>query len=277
MAGARRGTASALAVIACVTAACGPAEVAAPPSTLDVPATAAMGALPGPPSDRPTVPPPPTTSGMSPASAPAATATPPEPIVGPIGDVVDGDRLLVIGDEVMASIAPRFGGIACDVIPGFGWTVEIAAEPGRFVGFADEVLDARLRPGTDWDVIAVMLGNQFEGSVFTYGQRLTAVVERVAPRPVLVYTVSEIGPERSDLNQLIRGLPEFHPNVVVVDWAEITAAEPERLLADGGPELTEEGSGRLVLFTAAALGEAPGGATGECLPPIFTDDSTIVI
>jgi hypothetical protein len=49
------------------------------------------------------------------------------------------------------------------------------------------------------------------------------------------------------------------------------------LLVDGGPAVTEDGSGRLVLYTAAALGEAPGGTLGECLPPVFTDDSAIVL
>ena len=246
-------------------------------STQGVSGTVALGEIPEPLSDRPepSVPPNLVADGTT-----TTTTTEPEvvPIDGPIGEVADGDRLLIIGDRVLASTAPRFGGIACDVLPGFGWTVEIAAEPGRFIEFGDEVLDELLDPaaGDDWDVVVVMLGNLFDGDLAGFEDDLTGLVERISPRPMIVFTLTEVDDE-AELNDLIRALPDEYPNVVVIDWAELSAAEPDVLLEDGGPLVTEEGSGRLVLFMAAALGDAPGFGEGECLDPTFTDDSAIVL
>ncbi len=256
------------------TAACGLTDDTAVPTSSGVPGTVAIGDMPQPLSDRPTVP----TSSTDPTTTVVATTEPArEPIVGPVGDAVLGNRLLLIGDGVLASTAPRFGGIACDVLVGFGWAVEVAAEPGRFVDFGGDVLDGRLRPGTDWDAAVVMLGNQYDGDIARFERELTGMIERLAPRPVVVFTLSDVAGDRTEINDLIRDLPRFTPHVVVVDWAEITAAEPDQLLDDGGPALTEEGSGRLVLFMAAALGEAPGDLGGECLEPVFVDDSAIVL
>jgi hypothetical protein len=220
--------------------------------------------------------------------------------VGTIGDAVDGPRLLVIGDSVMASIAPRNDGIACDVLPALGWQVEIAAEPGRFVEFGEVVLDELLRPepGDDWDAVAVMLGNQFDDDIDEYRAALDAFLERISPRPTILYTVSEVDDQLAAVNEVIRDEANLRPNVVLIDWAELTAAEPDVLLDDGGPRPTREGSGRLVLFTAAALGDAPVGAAasqvgssvasseppvdvaveqGQCFEPVFADDSAIVL
>lgn len=258
-----------------LTTACGLTDDTTPPAPSGVPATVAIGDMPQALSDSPTVPTP--STEPPPTSVVATTEPAPEPIVGPVGDAVLGNRLLLIGDEVLASTAPRFGGIACDVLADFGWAVEVAAEPGRFVGFGNEVLDQRLRPGTDWDAAVIMLGNQYDGVIEVFERQLTGVIARLAPRPVVVFTVSDVDGDRSDVNDLIRDLPRFTPNVVVVDWAEIVAAEPDRLLDEGGPNLTEEGSGRLVVFMAAALGAAPGDVDGECLEPVFVDDSAIVL
>lgn len=258
-------------------AGCGSSEGAAETTRAAVPETVAIGPIPEPLSESPSIAPPPATDG---AATVTTTSPPVEPIVGPIGDLVRGNRVLLIGDGVLASIAPRFDGIGCDVLPGFGWVVEIAAEPGRFVDFGAEVLDARFDPerGDDWDAVVVMLGHQSDGSVEVEveARELESLVERVAPRPVLLLTVSDVDGSRADFNDVIRSMPQRHPNVLVFDWEERTAEDPDELL-DGGSTPTEEGSGRLVLFMAAELGEAPGGAEGECLEPVFTDDSAIVL
>lgn len=257
-------------------AACASTEPASQPTPSTVPETVEIGPMPQPLSESPGVP----SSEVTIAQPTATTTVPaPEPLEGPIADAVTGSRLLMIGDEVLASTAPRFDGIACDVLPSFGWTVELATEPGRFVDFGAEVLDERLDPdaGTDWDAVAVMLGHQYDGSLDAYIDELDELVLRVAPRPVLAYTVADVDGSRTEVNDAIRELPSRHANVLVVDWAEIVADEPDELLVDGGPRPSEEGSGRLVLFTAAALGEAPLGIDGQCLEPVFADDSAILI
>jgi hypothetical protein len=226
-----------------------------------------------------TIPTPPTTPRTS--VVPTTEALP-EPVEGAVADAVVGYRVLVIGDTVLASTAPRNDGIMCDVLTGFGWTVEIAAERGRFVEFGHGVLDERLDggDGEPWDVAAVMFGNQFDGDLPAFVGQLERLLDRLAPRPTLVYTVSELDDDAAAINEVIRELARAYPSVVVIDWAAATADDVGEMFEDEGPELTEEGSGVLVLYTAAALGKTPGGERGEpgeCLPSVFVDDSAIVL
>ncbi|MGA0388875.1 MAG: hypothetical protein ACO3O3_06175, partial [Ilumatobacteraceae bacterium] len=56
-----------------------------------------------------------------------------------LGELVTGNRALIVGDSIFASTAPRFGGSMCERLNEAGWDVEINAEPGRFIAFAREV------------------------------------------------------------------------------------------------------------------------------------------
>ena len=260
-------------------AACGTGETSAPVRNFDVPETVALGQLPEPLSNIGSLPAPPTT----PAPTAAPTTEPaPEPFAGAIADSVIGSRVLLIGDMVMASTAPRNDGTMCDVLTSFGWTIEIAAEPGRFIEFGEDVLDQRLggSDGASWDVVGVMLGNQFDGDLAAFVRRLEALLQRLSPRPTIVYTLSEVDDDAPAINEMIRALPGSFRNVVVVDWAAATEANPELLVDQDRPQLTEQGSEVFVLYTAAALGKTPGGELGrpgECLPSVFVDDSAIVL
>ena len=213
------------------------------------------------------------------SSTTTTTVAPIEPLEGPIADAVSGNRVLVIGSRVLAATAPRNGGATCRVLTDFGWQVEMATEPGRFIEFGNVVLEQRLRPADDldWDVIVVMLGETFDGDVDVFTDELDVLLDTVTPRPVLLYTVSELEPGQDEINDVIRSRAEIYPNIVIVDWAEATAAEPDILLEDGGPDPTSEGADRLALFMAAALGRPAGEPVGECLPPAFADDSAIVL
>lgn len=260
--------ATAVGVIGVVGAGC-----AAEPSTVtpvvDVPETVAIGGLPGPFSDT-------ATPATIPSTSTSTTTEPPaEPISGPLVDAVLGHRLLLVGDTALAATTPRFDGEMCAAVTHFGWDVEIEAEPGRFVDFADEVLDARL--DDDWDVVGLMFGHHVATTVDDFERTLDDLLDRLAPRPVILYTVAELGDDQVEINRLLRARDRSRPNVVIVDWAGPTSDDPELLLDDGGPYPTDEGARRLALFTAAALGETPSGDPGECLDAVFTDDSAIVI
>lgn len=268
----------------------------APVVAADISETVPIGAVPDQLSDLPT----PSTPPNLASTTTTSTTEPITPLDGPIGEQVDGDRLLLIGDAVLAQTAPRFDGLACDVLTDFGWSVEVAAEPGRFIDFGHEVLDARFDPdaGLDWDAVVILLGNLFDGDLVDFESQLTGLIERLEPRPVVLFTLTEVDDEE-EVNDLIRAQPDIHPNVVVVDWAEASASEPEVLLENGGPIPTVDGAARIVVFIAGELGDAPvadeadeaaeaDGAVdddaqgeddgqGECLPEVFTDDSAIVL
>jgi hypothetical protein len=261
-------------------AACGgTAQTAAPqttrPSGSGVPVTVALSGLPE--ALTTESPPPPPTVAPPASSAPASTTTtavsmPLEPGSasldrGAAGRLVADNRLLVIGDSIVASTAPRFGGIMCTVLNDFGWSVEIDAETGAFVEFGSELLDSRDEAGADnFDAAVVMLGNNFRGDYDAFTVAFDQLLDRLEPRPTVIFTLAERDPEHIRINTFLRWRSYFHPNVYVVDWARYTAAEPEVLLQGDGLHLTDEGRNRLVLFTADALGQvADPAGEAECV------------
>jgi hypothetical protein len=260
-------------------AACGDDDVTSLPSMVDVPDTVAMGVMPQQLSDAPTLPAPP----PPPTSKPSVTTTtlpsiPSAPIESPIGDLVDGDRILLIGDSILASAAPRNGGELCAALVLFGWRAEIDAVADRGIDFAAGVLDARLideqDQHDDWDVVALSFGSDEDGSdtdaVAEFGTELGELIERVTPRPVVLYTLGGEDAGRSAVNDVIRAQPQSHHNVLVVDFAD-AGGDGVPLVDDSGRALTDDGMRRFSIRTAAAVGEAPGGGEGTCLPSEYGD------
>jgi hypothetical protein len=260
------------AFVAVALAACGGDGETSSPQFVGVPETVAIGGMPGPLSDASAPTMPDITIDVTTTTESGAGR---DPITGLLVDEVLEHRLLLIGDTVLAATTPRAGGIMCDVVAGFGWDVAIEAEPGRPIEFAADVLDERQTD--DWDVVGLMFGHHLPGTIDEFERALDTVLDRLAPRPVIVYTVTETSAEQVDVNRVLRERVRSRPNVVLVDWAEATALEPDELLDDGGPAPSDEGAGRLALFTAALLGRTPDGAAGACVEPQFTDDSAIVL
>lgn len=239
-------------------AACGTAASEAPsPSDGTVP----VGALPG------TLVP---TSTTDPAlsSTPFRTTTPISPDAQ-VGARVHGNRVILIGDSVMASTASRYGGQMCDALVPLGWQAEVDAETSRFIEFGDKVLDQRLSAG--WDAAVILLGNNYRGDQQEYLLYLDHMIRRLSPAPVVLLTVTEFDPSRAKVNEVIFNMAELYDNVIIVDWAATTAADDSLTVADG-LHLTDAGRKSLALHVALALGEAPV-KPGACLPSTFTDDS----
>lgn len=207
----------------------------------------------------------------------ATTTTTTQPPViefeAPLGELVDGNHVLVIGDGVLVATADASGGQLCGVlVDGAGWTVGLAAESGTTIEYGAEVLDAVYDPaqGRDWDVVFVLLGNIFDGELEPFEAEVDALLERLAPRPVVLFTLTEADNEAA-INELYEARAEA-PNVILVDWAELSDAESGTLLRSGGPLPTRAGSDRLVELMAEQLGDAPTGLDAECLPRSFLTD-----
>jgi GDSL-like Lipase/Acylhydrolase family len=252
---------------AALVGACGASEAASPPP--DSGTVGGVGSLPDP-----------LTVDDTATSAPATTDAAPSTIAEKtapadvIGDVVDGNRVLLIGDSLLASTSRRYGGQMCAALVPMGWAVEVDAETGRFIDFGDRVLDARLRPerGVDWDAAVVFLGNNYNGDEVTFRRLLDDVVRRLAPRPVVLPTVTEFRADRAEVNDVIRSLAATYPNVRVIDWNAVTDADVS-LLGDDGLHLTDAGRSRLAYEVAAVLGAAPADEPPACLSTSFSNDS----
>lgn len=190
-------------------------------------------------------------------------------IQGPvIGSLVSGNKLLVIGDSILAGTASRYGGAMCSALTPMGWRVAVEAEAGQLVGFGRTVLRDRIYEG--WDAAVVFLGTNYGGSAEKYQRDLTAIVESLAPRPMLLLTATLFRPTMNDVNNVIRTVAASHSNVTVLDWG-IASAQPGLLNADG---IHPNNAGRSVLVQsiANALGNAPT-SPGACLPSKYTDDT----
>lgn len=188
-----------------------------------------------------------------------------------LADIVGGNRVLMIGDSVMASTSARYGGEMCDSVITGGWDVEVDAETGRFIDFGDKVLDQRL--DADFDVVVILLGNNYGANPDVYEEYLRDLVERIDDRPVILSTVTVFQPNRMEVNDIIYDIAQDFHNIRVLDWAGET--ETNAALTGGdGLHLTDAGRARFADMVAAELGDAPSGAgEGDCLGSSFTDDS----
>ncbi len=243
-------------LVACSAAASGPDESRDP--TVD-----GVGILPGSSPESEVV----TTDTVSATSAgPTTTLIP----MQQIGTLVTGNRLLMIGDSITASAAKRYGGELCDALVPLGWKVEVDAEPSRFVDFGNAVLDKRL--AAKWDAAYVFLGTNYLGDQAAYRRQLEKIVQRLAPSPVLLLTVTEFADSRREVNDVITLIGAQFPNVRVLSWGSIAAADAAKILRGDGHHLTNDGRAVLASTVAGVMGQAPV-PEGECLSTSFSNDA----
>lgn len=229
---------------------------------VDPPDTAAVGGLPAQVSTSTTIEPESTSTVMR--------TTVPSEEGDEIGAKVPGNRVILIGDSVMASTARRYGDEMCAALVPLGWQTEVDAETGRFIDFGDTVLDTRLSAG--WDVSVILLGNNYGDNQDVYRKYLDAMVARLSPQPVVLLTVTEFKPSRLQVNEVIFEMAQKYPNVVVLDWAAVTAAD-RALMGNDGLHLTQQGREALAGVVSLVLGQAPL-QPGKCLTTTFHDDSS---
>ena len=191
-----------------------------------------------------------------------------------IGEQVDGNRFLAIGDSIFAGTSTRYGGQMCDVLVPLGWTVAVEAEPSRSVEFGNLVLDEMLDPFSpdgEWDVAAVFLGSNYRGDPVEYEAELREILTRLSPRPTILVTVSLYRSDYVEVNEVINRLADEFSFVSVVDWT--TLSEEPGILS--GDRLHPSDRGRQVLVESIAAELGPRLGVGECLGSEFRDDSAI--
>jgi hypothetical protein len=262
----RRSIAAVMAVVL-IAAGCGAADDESggtiPPVT-PVPTLAGVGAIPATPSA---------------VREPVIVVRPPVNADGTeaelVGSVADGNRILMIGDSILASTSSRYGNHMCEAVVPLGWQVAIEAEPSRFVEFGNQVLDRLLRddadPEEEWNAAVVFLGTNYRGNAVQYEAELVEILDRLAPRPVVLFTVTEYRSNYVEVNEVVNRLGAERDNVTVLDWK--TISEAPGILSNDRLHPTDTGRRVLAESVAAALGPVAG--DGECLRSTFRDDSAI--
>lgn len=197
------------------------------------------------------------------------------PIVGgraeKVGEAVEGSRLLMIGDSILASMATRYGDLACLTLNPLGWDVAVEAEVGRFVDLGVRVVKRKLSQG--FDAAIVFLGTNYRGVQDEYRAAMIEILDQLAPRPVIVLTASEHNKNISEVNRVVIEQVGERQNLWLIDWRRLSK-NPGMLWRDG-IHPTEDGEQFLIDTIAQVLGNAPGGEAGECLPSEFVNDSTL--
>lgn len=197
------------------------------------------------------------------------------PVVGghaeTIGEAAAGPRLLMIGDSIFASLATRYGDLACRTLTPLGWKVAVEAEVGRFVDLGVRVVKRKLPQG--FDAAIVFLGTNYRGVQDEYRAAMTEILDQLAPRPVIILTASEHNDDIAEVNRVVIEQVGQRDNVWLIDWRRLSK-NPGVLWRDG-IHPTEEGEKFLIDTIAQVLGQAPGGKPGECLPSEFVSDTTL--
>ena len=216
--------------------------------------------------------------GVLPAALPGTTTTAPDTTVPETAAestttttefVAAGNRILMLGDSILASTSKRYSNDMCNALVPLGWRVEVEAEVSRPIAFADTVLDSRFQAG--WDVVVIFLGTNYGNDEKDYLRRLNDAITRIGDLPIVLVTVTEHDAEVHEVNDTIRAILDVYPNLSMVDWQQISTDHPEYLREDG-IHLTDEGRAALAAAMAEHLGTAPA-QPGECLKSVFTDDS----
>ena len=256
-----------LAALAVVAAGCGtPGDDTAdtlPPAT-PVPTVAGVGLVPVAPSA---------------VREPIVVVRPPVNVDGTeaqlIGEIAEGNRILMIGDSILASTSSRYGDHMCEAVVPLGWQVAVEAEPSRFIDFGNRVLDKLLlddaTPEEDWNAAVVFLGSNYGSDEVRYEAELVRILDRLAPRPTLLLTVTEYRPDYVEVNEVVNRLGAERDNVTVLDWK--TISETPGVLSSDRLHPTDAGRRVLAESVAAALGRVDG--VGECLRSTFRDDSRV--
>lgn len=189
---------------------------------------------------------------------------------GLIGTKAGGNRILMIGDSIMASTAKRYGNEMCNALVPLGWQVAVEAEASRFAEFGVRVLDKRMNAESGWDAAVVFLGSNYEGIQESYAKQMHKIIEKLTPRPILLVNTSLFRNSQRDVNQVLDDLAVEFKNVSILDWA--TISKSDGVLAPDGVHLSNNGRSIFAVAIARALDIAPF-REGECLDSRFRDDS----
>ena len=213
--------------------------------------------------------PPTTTQGSTSSTAPATTAeTFPIPALGDLGfgkDLanlvpvtidprVTDPHLFLLGDSVMAALAPRYTDQGRAVLEPLGWNLTLDAEVSRSPLGALQVLKKRQRDIAD--VVVILIGHNYGGNLKVVTQQFHDIMSQLTrPKKIVFLLNEEFKASIGDVNNVIRDLAAADPRISIVDWNTLSQGPGFR-----GPDrihLTPLGAKLLAVVVAEAVGAAP--------------------
>ena len=189
---------------------------------------------------------------------------------GPVGGRVDGNRVLLVGDSILASTAKRYGNEMCNTLEPLGWQIAVEAEPGRFAEFGVRVLQSRI--DAIWDVVVIYLGTNYEGNESSLRAQFEKMFETTRGVETVVLTTGVFRDAQKTVNKVIKEVAGEFDHVNVLDWAPVTKVKG--INSADKIHLSDLGRAALAQTIGRALDYAPY-REASCLDPRFRDDSAI--
>ena len=196
----------------------------------------------------------------------------PELIGKMIGPQIKGNRVLMIGDSILASTSSRYNNEMCDTLTKLGWQVAIEAQAGEFISFGAKVLGRRWEEG--WDTAVVFLGTNNDDNMAEYEEKLREMFDVLSQNPFVVLTTAEFRPKQLQINEIIKRVADEYGNVTVLDWAAV--ARNNGLVGRDGVHLTADGRAVFATAIARSLEFSNNRNSGQCLRSVFDDDSKVL-
>ena len=196
----------------------------------------------------------------------------PELIGKMIGPQIKGNRVLMIGDSILASTSSRYNNEMCDTLTKLGWQVAIEAQAGEFISFGAKVLGRRWEEG--WDTAVVFLGTNNDDNMVAYEEQLREMFDVLSQNPFVVLTTAEFRPKQLQINEIIKRVADEYGNITVLDWAAV--ARNNGLIGTDGVHLTADGRAVFATAVARSLEFARDRNNGQCLPSVFQNDSKVL-
>ena len=196
----------------------------------------------------------------------------PELIGKMIGPQIKGNRVLMIGDSILASTSSRYNNEMCDTLTKLGWQVAIEAQAGEFISFGAKVLGRRWEEG--WDTAVVFLGTNNDDNMVAYEEQLREMFDVLSQNPFVVLTTAEFRPKQLQINEIIKRVADEYGNITVLDWAAV--ARNNGLIGTDGVHLTADGRAVFATALARSLEFAGDRNNGQCLPSVFQNDSKVL-
>lgn len=154
--------------------------------------------------------------------------------------------LFVVGDSIMLGARAQVESALA------GWDVTMDARVGRGIDEGIDIVTARRSPAAR--VLAVHLCTNWAGSDYRdRAERLLAAVPGV--ERVVWFTCTPWRSEVRAADDVIRTLPDTHPQVVVADWGVVSGGTG--YIAGDGIHLNAPGVTALAALTAAVVGPPP--------------------
>lgn len=194
----------------------------------------------------------------------------PLPEGGPVGGRVTGNRVLLVGDSILASTAKRYGNEMCDTLEPLGWQVAVEAEPGRFAEFGTRVLKSRI--DAVWDVVVIYLGTNYEGNEKSLRGEFEEMFTITEGVETVVLTTGVFRDSQKVVNAAIKEVANQFDHVHVLDWASV--AKVKGITGKDRIHLSDTGRAALAQTIGRALDYAPF-REPECLDSRFRDDTAI--